>query len=100
MKATPSKIVELRAGPAVLGVSPGACGAVTRYAWEREGDALEWLRPAAPDAVASRSPREMGCFPLIPFSNWIRDGRFTFRGRDVELPKNFAFLPETGVAAR
>ena len=89
MTATPSEIVELRAGPAVLEVSPAACGAVTRFAWELDGDALEWLRPATPFAVARRFPQDMACFPLVPFSNRIRDGRFTFRGRDVELPKNF-----------
>jgi aldose 1-epimerase len=27
-----------------------------------------------------------GCYPLTPFSNRIRDGRFVFRGREVRLP--------------
>lgn len=27
-----------------------------------------------------------GCFPLVPFSNRIRDGQFRFEGRDVILP--------------
>jgi aldose 1-epimerase len=31
----------------------------------------------------------MSCFPLVPFSNRIRNGRFTFRGRTVTLPPNF-----------
>ncbi|MBW3618298.1 MAG: aldose 1-epimerase [Proteobacteria bacterium] len=29
-----------------------------------------------------------GCYPLVPFSNRVRDGRFTFRGREVRLSPN------------
>lgn len=31
----------------------------------------------------------MSCFPLVPFSNRIRNGKFTFEGRGIELPPNF-----------
>ena len=34
----------------------------------------------------------MSCFPLAPYCNRIRDGRFSWGGRAVELPPNF--LPE------
>ena len=29
-----------------------------------------------------------GCYPMAPFAGRIRDGRFAFRGRDVQLPLN------------
>lgn len=29
-----------------------------------------------------------GCYPFAPFAGRIRDGRFTFEGRAVELPRN------------
>lgn len=29
-----------------------------------------------------------GCYPMVPFAGRIRDGRFTFEGRDVQLPLN------------
>lgn len=29
-----------------------------------------------------------GCYALVPFSNRVRDGRFTFRGREVRLSPN------------
>lgn len=31
-----------------------------------------------------------GCYPLVPFSNRVRDGRFTFRGREVRLSPNLS----------
>jgi aldose 1-epimerase len=32
----------------------------------------------------------LGSFPLVPFSNRIRDGRFDFAGRRHQLPRSFA----------
>ena len=32
-------------------------------------------------------------FPLVPYVNRIRDGRFTFRGREVRLAPNMAGDP-------
>lgn len=33
-------------------------------------------------------PIMWGCYPFAPFAGRIRDGRFTFEGRDVALPMN------------
>jgi aldose 1-epimerase len=41
----------------------------------------------------SRDPLESACFPLVPFCNRIRDARFTWQGREVHLPANFAPEP-------
>jgi aldose 1-epimerase len=38
------------------------------------------------------SPTALACFPLVPFVNRIRDGRFSFRGRRVTLARNL--LPD------
>jgi aldose 1-epimerase len=43
------------------------------------------MRPA-PDDLAS--PLDAASFPLLPFCNRIRDGRFTFRGRRISLAPN------------
>ena len=70
-------------------VAPAACGAVTRLT-SGDGDRqIHWLRPATASALADRDARGMACFPLVPFSNRIRDGRFTFGGRAIVLPPNF-----------
>jgi aldose 1-epimerase len=36
---------------------------------------------------------DAGCFPLVPFSNRIRGGRFSFRGQEVVLRPNMAGDP-------
>ena len=36
---------------------------------------------------------DAACFPLVPYVNRIRDGRFTFRGREVRLQPNMAGDP-------
>jgi aldose 1-epimerase len=51
------------------------------------------FRPATPEGVASAEAREMGCFPLVPFSNRIAGGVFDFEGRSVTLPRNMGDHP-------
>ncbi|MDX1584804.1 MAG: aldose 1-epimerase, partial [Thermoanaerobaculia bacterium] len=82
-------MIEIRSGRAIASIAPESCGAVTRFGWERPGGAIEWLRPASRDAIESAFPQGMSCFPLVPFSNRIRNGRFSFRGREITLPPNF-----------
>ncbi|MFQ5973059.1 MAG: aldose 1-epimerase [Alphaproteobacteria bacterium] len=86
------ELITLASGRSRFRVAPAAGGSVTRY-W-REGEsadtALEWFRPAAPEDMAARAPTGMACFPLVPYSNRIREGRFTFGGRRIALPLNFA----------
>ncbi len=84
-----NEVVTLRSGPSILQVCPSAGGSITRYACERGGRSLEWLRPAAPADIARRFALGMSCFPLVPFSNRIRQGRFTFQGQEVQLARNF-----------
>ena len=46
---------------------------------------LHWLRPASADALAARNPLGMASFPLLPYCNRLRDARFAFDGREVDL---------------
>jgi aldose 1-epimerase len=50
------------------------------------------LRPMPPEAT---SPLQAACFPLVPYCNRIRDGRFTFAGDPVILPANFPPEPHS-----
>lgn len=79
--------ITLQAGDASVQLAPAAGGAITRYWHERGGATRQWLRPPPPDPVRGASPA--AAFPLVPYSNRIRNGRFTFRGRTVQLPLNF-----------
>ena len=83
------ELVELRAGTAILAVSPVAGGSITRYASQLDGRTFEWLRPALAGAVRDRSAGSTSSFPLVPFSNRIRNAAFRFRGRVIQLPQNF-----------
>ena len=83
------RVVELRSGSTRLNVAPDVGGSITRYASERSGTTIEWLRPASPDAIASGAAGGTSSFPMVPFSNRIRDAAFRFRGRLVRLPRNF-----------
>ena len=56
---------------------------------------MELLRPASPEALETATPTDMACFPLVPFSNRVRNGRFNFGGREVQLSPNFPPEPHT-----
>jgi len=71
----------LCAGNLALDVAPEIGGSIARF---RFGD-QDLLRPA-PDGANDAG--EMANFPLVPFSNRIRDGRFTCDGREVVLAPN------------
>src|SRR5690606_13284798 len=47
---------------------------------------MDILRPMPAEAG---DPLSAACFPLVPYANRIRDGRFAFAGREVRLPANF-----------
>jgi aldose 1-epimerase len=79
--------ITLRAGGASVQLAPPAGGAITRYWHERGGVVREWLRPPPPDP--RRGVSLAAAFALAPYSNRIREGRFSFRGRTVQLPLNF-----------
>jgi aldose 1-epimerase len=82
------ELITLRADGAGLTVAPAVGGAVTRYWLERDGTTWEWLRPIPAEAVRDHRPDLASAFPLVPYSNRIREGRFTFRDRAVVLPLN------------
>jgi aldose 1-epimerase len=84
--------ITLRSGPLGVVLAPAVGGAVARFWSDGIGSAVELLRPAPARAIAQRDPWAMACFPLVPWSNRIRLGRFAFGGRTVTLAPNR--LPE------
>ncbi|MDQ6627560.1 MAG: aldose 1-epimerase [Pseudomonadota bacterium] len=56
---------------------------------------LDWFRAADAVALDSRAPTGLASFPLLPWCNRIRDGRFTWRGRVVQLAPNVPDSPHT-----
>jgi ABC-type spermidine/putrescine transport system permease subunit II len=78
-------LITLRAGRACAGVVPHIGGSLAHYHWLDGARRHDWLRPpAAADLTAGTADR-MACFPLVPFSNRVRDGRFSFGGHAVSM---------------
>lgn len=80
-------LLTLAAGDLRLELAPHVGGSVAGFGVERSQGYTPLFRRAADgfdDALDS------SCYPLVPFSNRVRDGRFAFDGRDVHLKPNMA----------
>jgi aldose 1-epimerase len=62
-------------------------GAIRNFTWVEDGRRIPLMRGSADDA---ESVLAMASFPLVPFVNRIRCGRFAFRGREIILQPNMA----------
>ena len=81
--------VALAAGGLRAELWPAVGGSLGAFYAASGAGRLDFVRPATPESVAREGPLAMGSFPLVPYSGRIRDGRFTFAGRAVQLPLNF-----------
>jgi aldose 1-epimerase len=83
-------ILTLVAGNLRLGLTPSIAGAILAFEWTAGDQSRPILRKC-------HSPVEKvldaASFPLVPYVNRIRDGRFTFRGREVRIAPNMAGDP-------
>jgi aldose 1-epimerase len=77
--------VKLTAGDLALALAPEVGGAIARFGLDLAEGYRPILRPAPDDL---HDALDAGCFPLVPFSNRVRDGRFAFAGRQVRLSPN------------
>ena len=87
----------IAAGDLVAEISPAIGGSVSAFYTASTGsrERHDWLRPADASAFAERSALGMASFPLVPWCNRIRDGRFEWNGRTVQLPPNADGSPHT-----
>jgi aldose 1-epimerase len=67
-----------------LELEPARGGAVTGFRRIEQGGGRTPVLRDAPDPIGHMF--EAAAFPLTPYCNRVRDGRFTFRGREVVLP--------------
>jgi aldose 1-epimerase len=81
-------LLQLSAGDLRAAVTPEVGGALASLRTEKDGLAIDWLRPASEDGLAARNPLAMASFPLVPFCNRIRNGRASFEGREIRFPPN------------
>ncbi|WP_124382856.1 aldose 1-epimerase [Ralstonia sp. SET104] len=86
----PGPVHTLRAGALTMTIAPAAGGRIgSLSSTTATGNRIDWLVPM-PDACLQNGfdglawPKA-GCYPLLPFSNRIRGGRFLWRGREICL---------------
>lgn len=79
------ELLRLLSGPLLLELAPWLGGSIARLDYVAENSVTPVLR--GPDGPPEHV-LDMGNFPLVPFSNRIRGGRFFFRGRVVEITPN------------
>ncbi len=77
--------IELVSGRLDLELAPEIGGAIAAFRLRRPGGRQALMREAPAHLTDAL---DAAAFPLVPFSNRIRDGRFRFRGREVELSPN------------
>jgi aldose 1-epimerase len=87
------QIVTLAHGDARVLVAPHVGGSIAAF-YDAAGAAppFHWLRPATRAAIDTCDPLGMASFPLMPYCNRIRDGRFRFEGEMIDLPSGTGAL--------
>jgi aldose 1-epimerase len=78
-------LIALASGSMRLLVAPHVGGSIAAYYEVTASGPVHWLRPATHEALAERDPLRMASFPLLPYCNRIRDARFVFDGRTIDL---------------
>ena len=73
--------VTLRQGKSAVTLSPDYGAAILRFTH----DGQDMFKAVEPGWKLERDPLKTACFPLVPYSNRIRDGRFRFGGKDILL---------------
>jgi aldose 1-epimerase len=66
-------------------IDPGFGGRVTRFWSETATGPIDWLMPTPKEGRDVEAPHKAGMFPLVPFSNRIKDARFEFAGKRYNL---------------
>src|SRR5690242_16361704 len=77
--------VTLSAGRLKLTLNPYVGGSISAFEWIGDDGSRPILRKCNSE---SQNVLDAACFPLVPYVNRIRGGRFSFRGREIRLVPN------------
>ena len=88
MGRRPLETITLSKGAASLTVVPALGSGIARYWTEVAGRQTDWLRRATLELLAEGDPTGLACFPLVPYSNRIRNGCFRFAGEIIAMPRS------------
>ncbi|MBM1173912.1 aldose 1-epimerase [Microvirga arabica] len=84
-------IVTLRSSALKLDLAPSVGGAIAGF-WH---DDVALMRETPEQALRDGLVRQTSCYPLIPYSNRIAQGRFSFQGVEHRLALNFGDHPHS-----
>lgn len=82
-------LLPLRAGRLAVDLAPHAGGSIARFAVEGPEGGVDIMRPADPATLAQGRGNNSSCYPLVPYSNRIADGRVMVDGRDIYMRPNW-----------
>jgi len=80
------QLLSLRSGRLAVDLAPSAGGSIARFT---AGDSMNLLRPTSAEAIASGRGNDSSCYPLVPFSNRIANGRLAVDGEEIRLEPNW-----------
>ena len=83
-------ILRLSSGSLVLELAPSIGGSIARFDVVQSEEKFSVFRNSG---GLPRTVLDAASFPLVPYSNRIRGGRFSFRGREVALAPNMKSDP-------
>jgi aldose 1-epimerase len=84
-------LLELTTATARVAIAPAIGGSIASFT--HGGRAV--LRTTASSALSARDVRGLACYPLVPYSNRIRDAELRFAGRRYALARNFGSHPHS-----
>jgi aldose 1-epimerase len=80
------QLLSLHSGRLAVDLAPSAGGSIARFT---AVDSFDVLRPAGADALASGRGNDTACYPLVPFSNRIANGRLAVGSEVIFLQANW-----------
>ena len=94
------KMISLARGQYRAEILAEVGGGLASYYELGERGRFDYIRPMPLDVDVSEGVFQGGSYPLVPYSNRISQGRFSFEGQDYQLPAHKICLPHAihGVA--
>lgn len=73
-------------------VLPETGGGLAAFNWIGPGGPLPLMRPLS-SSISTPDPNQLACYPLVPWSNRIGHGRFSFDGHAFQVAPNYPGEP-------
>lgn len=87
--------IELRAFNQHLSVVPDLGAAISRYAYLKQDQWVDILRPATEAAIEQGLISEMSSFVMAPWAGRIQNGRFTYQDQEIYYPSAIEGYPHS-----